>query len=472
MFTFPPMHETAHALHRLLAEESEPVELTVTLGAVPADLSGVFLANGPGRNFREDRFYGHPLDGDGFITRVSIADGRVTYQGRWVRTREFEEEERAARPLYRSYGTNLPGGMRGNGFRPVTKNPANTHVVSHGGHTLALWEGGWPHRIDPGTLATLGRWAADGALVNRAIDRWLTPELPFAAHARLDDRTGELWGFGAVGGLRNRMMLWVIGPDGTLSTRRELALSGLPLVHDFVLTPTYAVFVLPAARSSLTRMLLGLAPLSDTLRVVDAPGAALLVPRDGGPTIRLEVPPGVVSHWIHGWEDPIGRVVLDGVKYPQVPAPPSEAFAPGQAWRNVARPTRLTLDPGRRTAREERLADHAMEFPRTLARIGRPYDVAWGVGAPPDRQHPFLSCTVRLDRLAGVTHCRDFGRATPSEPIPVAGADGLPQWVLQTLHRPDRTELLVLRADTLETEAVLNLPVALPPRQHGSWAGA
>jgi all-trans-8'-apo-beta-carotenal 15,15'-oxygenase len=100
--------------------------------------------------------------------RFAFDGARVRYRTRFVATREREEEARARRPVYRSFGTNLPGGLRKNLFRTTFKNAANTSVVWHGGKLLALWEGGLPHRLDPETLATFGRDDYGGRLRNAA----------------------------------------------------------------------------------------------------------------------------------------------------------------------------------------------------------------------------------------------------------------------------------------------------------------
>src|SRR5690606_39797040 len=106
---------------------------------------------------------------------------------------------------------------RKNLFRTRFKNVANTSVVHHGGRLYALWEAGWPHRIDPDNLDTLARDDLGGALRNPGslIERLVAPELPFSAHPRVCPRTGELFNFGlAATGTRSRLCLYRLDPGG------------------------------------------------------------------------------------------------------------------------------------------------------------------------------------------------------------------------------------------------------------------
>ena len=202
-----------------VADEVDVV-LRIAEGALPETLRGVLYRNGPGKMEVHGTKYDHPFDGDGMVTRFAFADGAVRYRNRFVRTREYVAEERAGRMLYRSFGTNLPGGLLKNLLRLRFKNAANTSVVQHGGRLLALWEGGLPHQLDPVTLATHGTFDYGGRLQNRTsvLGRFLSPHLPFSAHPKRDRETGELVNFGPLAGKSNLLVSYRVGADGR-STR-------------------------------------------------------------------------------------------------------------------------------------------------------------------------------------------------------------------------------------------------------------
>jgi all-trans-8'-apo-beta-carotenal 15,15'-oxygenase len=445
-------------------EQPEPVPLEVLEGTVPADLSGVVLRNGPGRHGRGGVRYGHPFDGDGFLQRLVFDDGEARYSARYVQTREFRDEEAAGHIVHRGFGTNRPGGLRRNALSMRFKNAANTSVVQHAGHTLALWEGGLPHAVDAVSLATHGRFDYGGRLQNPfgRLERLVNPELPFSAHPSICPRTGELWNFGTAYGRRNRLLVYRVTPDGAL-TRRVVETDDLPFIHDFVLTERYAVFAAPAVTFDIARTLLGLSTPVDSLRLRDAPGTAIVVPRDGGEVRRIPLEPGFVFHWANAWET-AGGLVLDGLKYPGFPdLDDMDALCATERPELLAHLTRITLDLDAGTARETRRCAHPMELP---TRTGTGEDaVLYGVAGPIDRRHPFLSGLIRVPPRGEPTFV-DYGHALPGEPLPIG------DWlVTQAIVADDdslRSEVWIVHPETLAIQARLKVPSVVPPPLHGT----
>ena len=87
------------------------------------------------------------------IHAFHIADGRVSYRNRWVRTVKWNKEHEAHRSLFSA-------------FNPMDTDPsvqgletdglANTNIVWHGGKLLALEEAHAPFELDPVTLESIG----------------------------------------------------------------------------------------------------------------------------------------------------------------------------------------------------------------------------------------------------------------------------------------------------------------------------
>ena len=156
-------------------------------GTVPADLEGTFFRNGPGRQRIGGTPYGHWFDGDGMIARFSFVEGAVHFKNSYVRTPKYLDETAAQKILYRGFGTQIPGGLRANLLKPPA-NPANTNTIYHGGHLLAVNEGGRPWELDPGSLETLGEFDYDGNLSKTQV---------WSAHGKVHPGTGECFNFGA-----------------------------------------------------------------------------------------------------------------------------------------------------------------------------------------------------------------------------------------------------------------------------------
>lgn len=460
------------ALHLRTAEEVD-APLVLIAGRVPAGLDGVWWRNGPGRFERGGVAYGHPFDGDGLMVRLDLGPAGSRVRTRFVRTPEFLAEQRADKILYRGFGTPRPGGIAANLMRLRFKNAANTSVMWHAGKLHALWEGGAPTRLDPTTLATLGSDDLGGVLRGGG----LTADT-FSAHPCRDDKTGTLYNFGLRWGLRQRLVIYALDARGGARIERSIALGRLTFVHDFMLTPNWFVFLLPAMRFDIMRMALGLATPVGSLRgKPGAPMTALLVPRDGGDPIAIDTVPGFVFHQAGAFEDAAGHVVCDVMRLDAIPelGHLDTLFEPSSAA-GCALPARLVLDPRARKMIEVRqTADTPTELPITARADGLPYRSFWATATSPGRRQPYHSAIVRIEPARGEVARRDMFPALPSEPCFVRSPDARDAedgWLLTLVHQPGApAELWILDAETLRTEARLLLPIALPPGLHGCWAG-
>jgi carotenoid cleavage dioxygenase-like enzyme len=104
------------------------------VGEIPEDLNGVYVRNGPNPQFDPRGRY-HWFDGDGMVHALHLADGKVSYRNRWVRTEAFERECEAAEPIW----SGIIEPFSDNPSDAPEKDTANTDVVFHRDRLLALW---------------------------------------------------------------------------------------------------------------------------------------------------------------------------------------------------------------------------------------------------------------------------------------------------------------------------------------------
>ncbi len=461
-------------------ESEVDVSLAAEEGGVPADLRGVLYRNGPGSLVVGDTPQRHPFDGDGMVSRFAFEPTGVRYRNRFVRTREWQREQRAGRMLYRAFGTNLPGGLATNALRMRFKNAANTSVVRHGGMLLALWEGGLPHALDPESLATLGRFDYGGALRPRSpLEKILIGELPFAAHPSICAGTGELWSFGLAVAPRPTLLVHRVNADGSWRETRRYPLPRASFVHDFVLTSRWAVFFLTPVRFDVARALSGRSSPVDAIEQdPGAPLSILMVPRDGGEPRTLHGDPCFVFHFFGAHEDERGRVVVDGCRMGGFAGGSIDLRDP-EALRRAgfddALPTRWSLDPARGTVEERRLSDLPMELPTVHPTLARRF--GWATARVVRGGPPVHTGWAKLDRETGATVVSDVTPDLTSEPVVVAkpgATDEDDAWLLALVYRAasHRTELCVLEARDLTLVCRLPLPHHQPPGFHGCFVPA
>lgn len=462
-------------------DEELDAELEICGGALPADLRGVLFNNGAGRYHSAEAHYRHPFDGDGMLKRIEFRDGRAFYRNRFVRTRELVKEHERGRMLYRTFGTNIPGGLTRNLLKFRFKNASNTSVIYHGGKLLTLWEGGQPHELNPHTLETLGRYDFGGMLRGGAgglRERIVDPELSFSAHPLVDPDTGDLYNFGFSMSAAPTLLCYHVNKAGVPSPVQRVPLSRPGYMHAFALSKRYRIFMVPALSFHMGPMVLGTKTLLDSLSLDDKyPTEVLLVPRDGTAPVRFEIPSTFVLHFANAYEEG-SRVIVDGL--PMTSLAPPEAFVALMRGDRTQFPfpklVRYTFDLERHTVTEEVLSDHAIELPKIHpGLVTKPYRYSYCLTVAPNAQGELADGVVKIDTAARHTLRRMLPEHSyVGEPLFVPRPEAQTEddgYVLAFGYRPQdqRTALVVLDAQRLEPLCEAVLPHQIPPPFHGTF---
>ncbi len=417
-----------------LTEFNLPVE-----GAIPADLNGWYLRNGP--NPREAT--AHWFSGDGMIHGVRLEGGQAKwYRNRWVRTDSFMDEF----PLYNT-----------DGIRNLRASRANTHVINHAGKTLALVESSLPYEIS-NDLETLGAYDFGGKLVDS-----------MTAHPKICPTTGELHFFGYGNIFTPHVTYHRADSNGDLTVNRPIDVPGLTMMHDFALTAEHVVFMdLPVVFD----LDIAMKPGRDMpYRWDDRYGARLGVMRRDDPfgEVRwFDIDPCYVFHVANAF-DADGTIVLQAVRYPELWRGTSGFEQDGVLWS-------WTIDLRTGAVTERQLDDRAVEFPRIddrLATLPARYAVAVGDGG-----------LVRYDLNTGAAVEHGFGTTQspggPGEavfvPSTTGPADESSGWYIGYVYDParDSSDLVIIDASDFAAPPVarINLPQRVPYGFHGNWIQA
>ena len=470
---------------RNVDRELTAVPLQATRGTIPAGLNGTLYRNGPGRLERAGHWVHHPFDGDGMITALRFEGGGLGLSNRFVRTEGWQAEEEAGRYLYRGvFGTQKPGGPLANAFDLRLKNIANTHVVRLGDNLLALWEASSPHALDPDSLETRGISLLDGVL---------KPGEAFSAHPRFDPGhhgAPRMVSFGVKSGPRSTIRLMEFATDGPqagqLLSERSDSFNGFAFLHDFAITPDWAIFLQNAIAFNPLPFALGLKGAAQCLR--SKPGGQArfwLLPRDSGvhageaPRV-LDAPEGFVFHHLNAYQEG-EEVIVESIYYDDFPS-----IDPETDYRTVdfdlipaglLERCRLNLATG--TVSSERLSERCCEFAMVNpSQQGLAARYAWMAVAEREAGNDPLQAFKKLDLRSGE---RRVWSAAPhgfvSEPlmVPRPGAstedDG---WLLAVVWNGERSgsDLVILDAASMEEVALVELPLAMPYGLHGSWSQA
>ena len=414
-----------------VADELTEFDLTVE-GAIPADLAGWYLRNGPNPRTAG----GHWFTGDGMIHGVRVEGGAAKwYRNRWVRTDSFTEPF----PLYNEDGT-----------RNLRASVANTHIVNHAGKTLALVESSLPYEVT-NDLDTIGCYDFGGKLVDS-----------MTAHPKICPTTGEMHFFGYGNLFEPHVTYHRADANGDLVINRPLEVKALTMMHDFAMTAEHIVFMdLPIVFNAEAAASGGM-----PFRWDDDYGARLgVICRDDpfGDVRWFEIDPCYVFH-VANAHDTASGLVVQAVRYPELWRENGGFDADGVLWT-------WTIDLAKGTVSESQLDDRGVEFPRIDDRLaGLPARYSVSVGR---------NGWIRHDLTDGSAVAHDLGRGGPGEAVfvPAAGAPSESSgYYLGYVYDParDGSDLVILDASDFAGDPIarIKLPQRVPYGFHGNWISA
>jgi carotenoid cleavage dioxygenase-like enzyme len=441
--------------------EERTVALKLLEGALPDDLNGVYVRNGPNPQHHPIGRY-HWFDGDGMVHSIHFADGQATYRNRWVRTAGFVEERDADKAIFQ--GILEPFGDRGE------KDTANTDVVFHRDKLLALWyRCGKPYGMDPLTLEDLGPQDFGGTLRSE-----------MSAHAKVDEATGELLFFD-YGITPPYMRYGVVGADGQLAHFVGIDLPGPRLPHDMAITEHYSVLMdLPlyaepqAAAAGRHKLFFDR----------ELPARFAVIPRYGtAQDVRwFEAAPCYIYHVINAWEEGT-EIVMDvcRVKQPRAVRREDGPLAALLTYLRLdAHIHRYRFDLQTGQTREQMIDDDNTEFPSIRQDLmGRPTTTAYTMHISPEKTLMFDGLQ-KYDVASGTSEMYEFGEfkwgsEAPFAPRPGSSAEDDGYLVAYVYdERAQTSEVHVLDASAITAGPLcrIGLPFRVPLGFHATWIPA
>lgn len=359
-----------HAEGRAVLEPSQ--------GEVPAGLRGSYYLNGPANLQRGEFRYRHWLDGDGFVRAVHFDEGRAELVSRFVRTRKYEDEAVAGKPLYRTFGTSFPGDRLRR--RMALEVPANVSIFPFGGKLLAFGEQALPWELDRDSLETLGEFNFGGELIEIS---------PFSAHPKIDDNAGRLCNFGLkylLGG--TTLCYWEFDESFQKVVEREFPCTRPVSIHDFALSAEYAAFYMSPYDLDIGSFVRSGTSIQESLSWHEGENNILfLIPRDGT-SDAISIDLGARGFCLHliGASTQGDELIVDLIEtseplYPQY-EPLPELFSTVQPGGFV----RFTVSPGDGEVRKVESYPYPeghMDFPVSGGpKQGQDYEDTWVQSVP------------------------------------------------------------------------------------------
>lgn len=476
MVSLPKYPDTVHfrGLNTPTHIEATAHDLQVE-GDIPAEIDGAF--------FRAVHDPAYPpmyddevvLSRDGMISKIEIRNGRVSTGIRYVQTERFVAEKKAGHALfgrYRNPFTDDPS------VAGVARTVANTTPYYHAGRLYISKEDGLPYRIDPDTLATLGKWDYNGKVRSETL----------TAHPKIDQKTGELFLFGyeADGLASSKMAYYVFNPQGEVINEVWFDAPYCSMQHDFAITETHVVFLIYPTKADLEGMKAG-GP--HWIHYQDEYSWVAVMPRYGSSKdlIWIKGPAGVHSfHVMNSYEE--GALIhldqcLFNTNFFAFVMEPS-----GIDMKVEGALTRWTVDLANPDSGvDSRQIGPFGEMPVVAAAdLGRTYDRGWYLTVDPAKMTMFangpgevlFNCVQRISPTDGAIESFSEGPGIGfNEPVHIPSAQpGHGGWLMMMIDRiitPEHWEqqVWILEADAIAKGPIakIRMPFATCEQVHGTW---
>jgi carotenoid cleavage dioxygenase-like enzyme len=435
-------------------EEGDAFDLEIE-GELPKELNGVLYRIGPNPAFAPLGRY-HWFDGDGMVHAIKLENGRASYRNRYVRTPGLLAEMKAGRALFGGL-LEVPKNIQAEG---PFKNAANTNIIGYANRLMALWEGGLPHELRPGTLETVGLYSFANKLNG-----------PMTAHPKFDPETGELLFFGYQL-LPPYVVYHRADKNGNLIESQPIE-TGIPtMMHDFVATRNHVIFFVMPSVFHLENIATG----KPVLNWEPEHGTKIgVMNRKSGGLKWFHADAFYIFHFVNAFETN-DLIVIDGCRMAALD------MSGNSFGGHPPLPHRFTLKLSDGSVKTEQTDAQSSDFPRIDDRLaGLKHRFAYFAGQRNGSARELgFEVLVKRDYATGRCDSLDLGaHMTPGEPVfaprkPVGAEDD--GYVLAVWYNAltDRSEVTVIDPPNFAGKPVARIKLnhRLPFGFHGNWLPA
>lgn len=449
-------------------------------GRIPDWLVGSLIRNGPAKWRIGQRRVNHWFDGLAMLHRFGIDGNSVSYQNKYLRTKDFRAAEEGTigydsfatdpcRSWFRRHTAKFSSDFSAN---------ANVNISRVANEYIAMTETPIHVAFDERTLDTIGVIDYHDSVAEGAT----------TAHPHYDPQTGETFNYVLEFGRHSTYTVYSLARGATV--RKVVGSHSVEhpaYMHSFALTSRFVVLMeFPFVVNPLGMLLSG-KPFIENYRWRPELGTTFtLFDRATGEVQSIVCDePWFGFHHVNAF-DRGDELVVDVSVYPNASIvsdlslnqligsddsddAPEHALPPFET-------RRFTIDLTKRTASSAALTDQPLELPRINygTRNQHEYQYAYGVSIDPANPAGFLDRIAKVDVTSGSSTVWYAEHTYPGEPVfvPRPGAEAEDDGVLLSVVLDATTGssfLLVLAASDLSELARADVPQAVPFGFHGQF---
>ncbi|XP_047335790.1 9-cis-epoxycarotenoid dioxygenase NCED6, chloroplastic-like [Impatiens glandulifera] len=447
------------------------------VGQIPVGLEGVYLRNGANPKIMPTNGGHHLFDGDGMIHAVSIGPGnQASYSCRFTQTNRLIHESAIGRNIFPKPIGELHGHLglirlvlfmvrSAIGLVDASKGTgvANAGMVYFNGRVLALSEEDLPYHVrvtSTGDLETIGRFSFDDQLQGSMI-----------AHPKIDPTTGDLYSLSYNVLKKPYLKCFKVDTCGMMSHVVDINLKEPTVVHDFAITENHIIIPDQQVVFKLSEMIRGGSPVIYSPNKTSQFGILSKDAKDDSGIIWVEVPNCFCFHLWNAWEevneegDPIFVVIGSCM------TPPDMIFN-DQEGKLKSQLSEIRLNPKTGgSTRRVIIPDINLEVGQVdKRRLGQKSIYAYLAIAEP---WPMISGMTKVNLETGETMNYFYGeKRFGGETWFVSTGEKEDEGYVLSIVRDEimeKSELVIVKASTMELEAVVKLPTRVPYGLHSTF---
>lgn len=441
-------------------------ELSVTplsiAGTIPNWLSGSFISNGPAQFEVGSTKLKHWFDGMAMLKKFEFKDGKVTFQNRFLRSKQYLKSKVQGSLYYNEFATRAD--LMSQIFHGNYYDNGNVNITCIDQHFLALTESASIVEFDFHDLSTKGTFHWDDELKGQVS----------TAHPHYDPVNHEVINVLIEVGSQNKYHIYKVLPH---SKKRELISTYSPkslfYIHSFSITPRYVIlFKTPLVLSKMK--LLCRYPFMDALTVSqEKTSNFVLIERATGQITEIETDAFVCLHSANAYEQG-DELILDLSCYPaenpyQYFYLASPIIMPNPSLR------RYVLNLKNKTCRYDALCEQVLEFPRLNYRWanGQKYQYLY-TAAKLKPEDADMNAIQKTEVQTGKTMVWARETLYPAEPVFIAKPNSQKEdegviLIIGYDAAKKSSALILLNAEDMQQMAEIPLPFHLPIGLHGNF---
>jgi beta,beta-carotene 9',10'-dioxygenase len=440
-------------------------------GSVPPWLTGTLLRTAPAKFEVGEQGYNHWFDGLAMLHKFAFTGGRVSYANRYLRSRSYLEAIATGKISRGEFATDPCRTLFQRvaaWFSPKFTDNCNVSINKLASEFVAYTETRMPIRFDPATLNTLGGYDYDEQIKGPVS----------IAHPHLDHARRCHYTYVLDFGWRSKYRLLSIDQG----TGREAVVATLPAerpayLHSFGMSERYLVLAeFPLVVNPLRLKFSGKPFILNYQWEPDRGVRFHIVEKETGQAVRTARSRAVFAfHHVNAFEEE-DEVVVDIVAFPDsgvIDQLYLERLRSAEPLTATGKLTRFRIGSSG-AARDERLSEAAIEFPRINYRCcaGRRYRYVYGAGN--EVRGNFIDNLVKLDLEHKATSSWYEEGCYPGEPVFVAtpgGGDEDDGVILSVVLDANKRAsfLLILDASSFRELARAEVPHHIPFGFHGNY---